>query len=120
MKILKPILLFPIVVMVITLHAKAQEIVCQTSFETLALTIKNNNEVELVKKESSQGRSISSINEAVTKKTTSGFEKTFYRDGNKYYISIENLTQFNMDYDFLVVSSPKGHKMTYSLDCESK
>lgn len=66
-------------------------------------------------------RSISSItSESVrTHKRNLGFTKTLYMSGNKHRINIQNTHEFSDVNDYLSITSPKGHEMTYPLSCHS-
>jgi hypothetical protein len=48
-----------------------------------------------------------------------GFTKTLYIDGNKHRINIQNTNEFSDVNDYLSITSPKGHEMTYPLTCHS-
>ena len=99
-----------------TAHA-AIKIDCQTAFGEKNFTIQDSSIA--FHQESDAGRSISSTLEAVTQKTYKGFRKTLYIDGNKHLISISDVKKFDDSQDYLAVTSPKGHKMTYPLTCST-
>ena len=88
---------------------------CQTNFGEKSFTIQKNSIA--FHTEQNDGRSISSVLDSVTKKTHLGFKKTIYRNGFKHFISIKNERNFDSNEDFLAITSPKGHKMTYPLNC---
>lgn len=88
---------------------------CETNFGEKAFVIERNT-VAFIKTKG-EGRSLSSVLESVTKATHKGFKKIIYKDGNKHLIHIQDKTNFNSDNDFLAVTSPKGHKMTFPLNC---
>lgn len=89
---------------------------CETNFGEKSFTLEDES-VAFHKVQEDVGRSISSIYEARTQKTHKGIRKSLYLDGNKHLIHIENLKDFNSSQDYLAVTSPKGHKMTYPLNC---
>jgi len=95
--------------------ASAQPITCKTNFGERSFTIERG--TIAFHAEDNAGRSISSVLESVTKKSHKGFKKTTYKNGFKHLIHIDNENQFDQNEDFLAVTSPKGHKMTYPLIC---
>lgn len=88
---------------------------CQTNFGEKSFTIQGS--TVAFKRDKEDGRSISSVLESATKVTHSGFDKIVYKDGNKHLIHINNVKRFNSNNDFLAVTSPKGHKMTFPINC---
>ena len=90
---------------------------CKTNFGEKAFTIEEGS-VAFHKKETQAQRSISSVYEARTQKTHKGLRKTLYLNGNKHLIHIENINDFSAQDDYLAVTSQKGHKMTYPLNCQ--
>ncbi len=90
---------------------------CETAFGEKAFTIEKSS-VAFYKK-SEGGRSISSTLGVMSSKTSKGFRKTMYIDGNKHTINIENQNAFSQSEDFLAITNPKGHKMTYPLTCKN-
>jgi hypothetical protein len=98
-------------------NASIKSINCQTAFGEKSFTIQES--TIAFHKESGEGRSISSVLGARTQKTYSGFRKTLYVNGNKHLIHIENQNSLNNTEDFMAITSPKGHKMTYPLTCSS-
>ena len=108
-----------LVVLIFTsLMSTAQAAVsCETNFGEKAFVIERNSVAFIQTKEI--GRKISSVLGAVTKKSHKGFKKIIYKDGYKHLIHIEDQSNFSSDNDFLAVTSPKGHKMTFPLNCSS-
>ncbi len=102
-------------------HAAAASIKCETAYGEKTFTIEDQNISFHKEDEAGISRSISSIsNESVrTHKKNSGFTKTLYIDGNKHRINIQNTTEFSDVNDYLSITSPKGHEMTYPLTCHS-
>ena len=97
----------------------APAINCQTAYGEKSFTIENNSVAfHENKKSNEQGRKISSTNNAIGNKTLNGFRKTLYVNGNKHLIHIENTKKLSDADDYMAVTSPKGHKMTYPLTCE--
>lgn len=87
---------------------------CQTNFGEKSFTIEGNS---VAFHQSAEGRSISSVLASKTRASINGFNKTVYKDGYKHLIHIEDVQKLNSDNDFLAVTSPKGHKMTYPIHC---
>lgn len=102
-------------------HAHASDIKCETAFGEKSFTISDSKIAFQKEDESGAQRSISSIaGESVrTQKKHLGFTKTLYIDGNKHRISIQNTHEFSDANDYLSITSPKGHEMTYPLTCHS-
>lgn len=98
-------------------HAAIKKIDCQTAFGEKTFTIQES--TIAFHKEQESGRSISSILEAQTQRTHKGFKKVLYVNGNKHLINIQNVEKFDNSEDYLAVTSPRGHKMTYPLSCSS-
>ena len=98
-----------------------EEIVCSTAFGEKTFSI-NKNKIAF-HKEDEQGvsRAISSLDgHAVRTQTkSSGFVKSLYLNGNQYRISIKDVSTFSDVNDYLSITSPKGHVMTYPLTCHS-
>tara|TARA_B100001971_G_scaffold91031_1_gene83960 strand:+ start:30640 stop:31038 length:399 start_codon:yes stop_codon:yes gene_type:complete len=103
-----------------TAHAsiKSQASVsCKTNFGEKAFTIEEGT-VAFHQTENKAQRSISSVFEARSQKTHKGLRRTLYLNGNKHLIHIENVNNLNDHDDYLAVTSQKGHKMTYPLNCK--
>ena len=115
MKALKITLILSTLVISATVFASVKPITCKTNFGERSFTIEKS--TIAFHGEDKVGRSISSILESVTKKSHKGFRKTTYKNGFKHLIHINNESNFNQNEDFLAVTSPKGHKMTYPLKC---
>lgn len=102
-------------------HASTGEIKCSTAFGEKKFII-DSDKVSFYKEEiSGPGRTISSTEGASvrTQNKHLGFSKTLYIDGLKYKINIHNQNQFSEVDDYLSITSPKGHEMTYPLNCQS-
>ncbi len=100
----------------ITSHAFSA-VECQTAFGEKSFTIDKTSVAFHSKSEN--GRSISSTIGAMSSKMIRGFRKTMYIDGNKHIVHIENQNKFDDTEDFLSITNPKGHKMTYPLSCKN-
>lgn len=99
-------------------HASIKDINCETAFGEKTFTIqKNSIAFHHEDHKSEQARSISSMLEASTQRTHKGFKKILYVNGNKHLINIKNIQSFDNTEDYLAITSPKGHKMTYPLSC---
>jgi hypothetical protein len=102
-------------------HSATGVISCSTAFGEKSFTISDNHIAFQKEDESGISRAISSVNgESVrTHKKHLGFTKTVYIDGNKHRISVKNVKSFSDANDYLSITSPKGHEMTYPLNCHS-
>lgn len=112
-----------IMLMVHAMNASAASgaIACQTAFGEKSFVIQDGR-ISFHKEDASGvSRSISSVAaEAVrTHNKHLGFTKTMYIDGNKHRINIRNTKEFSDVNDYLSITSPKGHEMTYPLTCHS-
>ncbi len=92
------------------------DIVCSTAYGEKNFTIQSDR-VVFHKDEVETGRSISSIEMVRTEKRHLGFDKIVQLKGLKHRIHVENTAAFNEAQDYLVITSPKGHEMTYPLSC---
>jgi hypothetical protein len=98
-----------------------ESIVCKTAFGEKSFIIEDQ-KISFVKEDQAGiQRSISSVSgESVrTHKKHLGFMKTIYLNGNKHRINIQNTHEFSDVNDYLSITSPKGHEMTYPLNCHS-
>jgi hypothetical protein len=102
-------------------HAATGSISCSTAFGEKTFTIEENRISFHKEDQDGVARSISSINgESVrTHKKHLGFTKTLYIDGNKHRINVQNVNEFSEVNDYLSITNPKGHEMTYPLHCHS-
>jgi len=102
-------------------HAAQKEpsLSCETNFGERSFSL-DHGTIAFHKKESKANRSISSVYEARSQKTLRGIRKSLYLNGLKHTVHIENYKNLNNSDDYLVVTSNKGHKMTYPLNCELK
>jgi hypothetical protein len=96
-------------------QASIKSISCETNFGEKSFTIEGTSIA--FHKEQQDGRSISSVLSTKTRKSHTGFRKTVYKDGYKHLINIVDKRNFNSDNDFLAITSPKGHKMTFPINC---
>lgn len=101
-------------------HA-ATGISCQTAFGEKSFTIFEDQISFSKEDETGVSRSISSVtSESVrTHKKNQGFTKTLYLNGQKHRINVQNTNEFSDVNDYLSITSPKGHEMTYPLTCLS-
>jgi len=97
-------------------NAAVKPIECKTNFGEKSFTIEDES-VAFHQVQEKIGRSVSSIYEARTQRTHKGIRKSLYLNGDKHLIHIENFKEFDASKDYLAVTSPKGHKMTYPLNC---
>lgn len=106
---------------IMSVEAKASAIECSTGFGEKTFTIEDNRISFHKEDESGVSRSISSVDgdSVRTQKKNMGFSKTLYIDGNKHRINIQNANEFSDVNDYLSITSPKGHEMTYPLTCHS-
>ncbi len=89
---------------------------CETNFGEKSFTIHEDN---IAFHQTHAGRSISSVMNSGTQVSAKGIKKIIYKDGSKHLISIKDINNFNSDNDFLAITSPKGHKMTFPINCYS-
>lgn len=112
-----------LILMVHSLSAGAATptIKCETAFGEKSFTIEDHRVSFVKEDESGVSRSISSVQgESVrTHVKFHGFTKTLYMNGNKHRINIKNVDSFSEVDDYLSITSPKGHEMTYPLTCHS-
>lgn len=96
-------------------------IVCSTAFGEKTFTIEDNHISFSKEDEGGNSRAVASVaaDSVRTQKKSSGFVKTLYIDGQKHRISIKNANSFSDVDDYLSITSPKGHEMTYPLSCHS-
>jgi hypothetical protein len=101
----------------LNMFGKAQaSIHCETAFGEKSFVIENER-VVFSKEHAEQGRSISSIDHVRTEKRHKGFDKVLFKDGLKHRIHVDNAQEFSEVNDYIVITSPKGHEMTYPLSC---
>ena len=102
-------------------HAATGGITCSTAFGEKTFTIEDDRISFHKEDEAGISRSISSLNgdSVRTHKKNNGFTKTLYIDGNKHRINVRNVNEFSEVNDYLSITSPKGHEMTYPLTCHS-
>lgn len=112
-----------LMLMIHSFHSQAATgaIHCETAFGQKSFTIEDSR-ISFHKEDASGvSRSISSVQgESVrTHRKNQGFSKTLYIDGNKHRINVRNVNDFSDTEDYLSITSPKGHEMTYPLTCRS-
>jgi hypothetical protein len=112
--------------LLLTVHAFSANaatggIECQTAFGEKRFVIADGRISFHKEDESGVNRSISSVGAESVRTHTKhlGFTKTLYIDGNKHRINIQNTNEFSDVNDYLSITSPKGHEMTYPLTCHS-
>ena len=112
-----------LVLMIHTFSSEAATgaIQCSTAFGEKTFTIEADRISFQKEDEAGISRSISSVNgdSVRTHKKHQGFSKTLYIDGNKHRINVQNINEFSDANDYLSITSPKGHEMTYPLTCHS-
>ena len=96
-------------------HA-ATAISCETAFGEKTFLIEEER-IVFSKENVETGRAISSIDQVRTERRHKGFDKVLYKDGLKHRIHIDDSATFNEVNDYMVITSPKGHEMTYPLSC---
>lgn len=102
-------------------HAGTEKIICKTAFGEKSFTIEQEKISFHKEDEAGISRSISSLDGSSvrTQKRHNGFTKTLYIDGNKHRINVQDKDNFSDVNDYLSITSPKGHEMTYPLTCHS-
>ena len=101
-------------------HASVKQVPsvsCKTNFGEKAFTIEQGT-VAFHTTENKAQRSISSVYEARTQRTQKGLRRSLYLNGNKHLIHINDVNNLSDQEDYLAVTSQKGHKMTYPLNCK--
>lgn len=94
---------------------------CKTAFGEKSFVIEDGR-ISFNKEDASGvSRAISSVTGDSVRTHTKhlGFTKTLYIDGNKHRINVQNTNEFSDVNDYLSITSPKGHEMTYPLSCHS-
>ena len=101
--------------------ATSGSIECKTAFGEKSFIIEDGRISFSKEDEAGVSRSISSVaGDSVRTHTKHlGFMKTLYIDGNKHRINVQNTHEFSDVNDYLSITSPKGHEMTYPLSCHS-
>ncbi|MGE3609362.1 MAG: hypothetical protein AB7I27_07230 [Bacteriovoracaceae bacterium] len=110
-----------VLIMVYSMGARAESIVCTTAFGEKTFTIDNNHISFSKEDEGGNHRAVASVDAQSVRTQTknAGFIKTLYIDGNKHRINIKDVKSFSDVNDYLSITSPKGHEMTYPLSCHS-
>jgi hypothetical protein len=112
-----------LVIMIHALDAQAatKNVFCSTAFNEKSFIIEGNKISFQKEDEEGVSRSISSVSaDAVrTQIKNQGFVKTLYINGHKHKINIHNQDEFSQINDYLSVTGPQGHEMTYPLTCQS-
>jgi hypothetical protein len=110
-----------IMIHMMSAQAATPGISCSTAFGEKSFTIEDDRISFQKEDEAGVSRAISSINgdSVRTHKKHLGFTKTLYIDGNKHRINVQNVNEFSDVNDYLSITSPKGHEMTYPLNCHS-
>lgn len=94
-------------------------VVCKTAYGEKEITIDNDHVAFNREDDSGVKREISSVNslKVRTHNKYKGFTKTLYIDGMKHKVHVEDVGNFSEVQDYLSITSPKGHEMTYPLTC---
>jgi hypothetical protein len=102
-------------------YAGTNVIECSTAFGEKKFVIEDNKISFHKTDHMGADRSISSLDSQSVRTQVKhlGFIKTLYIDGNKHRIGIQNVSAFSEANDYLSITSPKGHEMTYPLNCRS-
>lgn len=112
--------------LMLTVHAFSAQaatpsIVCSTAFGEKSFTIEDEHISFNKEDDAGVSRAISSVShESIrTQKKLHGFAKSLYINGDKYRINVQDVNSFSDVNDYLSITSPKGHEMTYPLTCHS-
>jgi hypothetical protein len=110
-----------IIIHTLNANAAVQKISCQTAYGEKVFTIEEEKVAFHREDELGNSRSISSVGASSvrTHRKNNGFSKSLYIDGNKILINVHDINHFSDVDDYLSVTSPKGHRMTYPLTCSS-
>lgn len=94
-------------------------VICKTAFGEKEITMDKDHVSFNLEDNSGIKREISSIQDVKvqTHNKYKGFTKTLYIDGMKHKVHVEDVNGFNEVQDYLTITSPKGHEMTYPLTC---
>ena len=94
-------------------------VVCKTAYGEKEIMIDNDHVAFNREDDSGVKREISSVNSVKvhTHKKHKGFTKTLYIDGMKHKVHVQDAGNFSEVQDYLSITSPKGHEMTYPLTC---
>lgn len=112
-----PILVLAMSLLIISsAQAGFNPIKCETNFGEKTFIIEESN-IAFFKKSNKGGREISSNLESRVRNMNRGIERIMYIGMNKYRIHIENLKDFKIEDDYLSISNPQGHEMTYPIKC---
>ena len=90
------------------------QIFCETNFGIKSFTIEKDS---IAFHNEDHGRKISSIHSAKSLRTSTGISKTLYVNGQKHFVYIGDINHFSDSEDYMAITSPDGHKMTYPLTC---
>ena len=110
----RTLLIFAACLLSLSAFGTVKPMSCQTNFGEKSFTIEGNS---IAFHNVQAGRGLSSVLPSKTKVSVEGFSKTVYKDGYKHLIHIENTNNLNAENDFLAITSPKGHKMTFPIHC---
>lgn len=94
---------------------KFQSISCQTMYGEKQFTIQGNT---VSFHHRSNGRYLSSVSNSIAQNTQKGLKKTLYINNRKHLINIKNINKMSDAEDFMTITSTKGHKITYPLNCK--
>jgi len=106
---------------VFSASASTNGIECKTAFGEKSFIIEDGRISFSKEDDAGVSRSISSVAAGSIRTHTKhlGFTKTLYIDGFKHRINVQNSKEFSDVNDYLSITSPKGHEMTYPLNCHS-
>ncbi len=116
MRAFKLLILSSLVLLQVTALAAIKPISCKTNFGERSFTIEGST---VAFHKDKDGRSISSVMNSKTLASYTGFKKTIYKDGSRHLINIKDTANFNSDNDFLAITTSKGHKMTFPINCQA-
>src|SRR5690606_36336095 len=95
-------------------HSAVPQIHCETNFGIKSFTLEKDS---IAFHNEDSGRKISSVHSAKSLKTSKGLSKTLYVNGQKHFVHIDDVNHFSDSEDYMAITSPDGHKMTYPLTC---
>jgi hypothetical protein len=94
-------------------------LLCETSYSEYQLLIdQKNKKISFIREGSSESRSIASTNKLRLSKKGASIQAHFQNGQEKAEVFIQKAEKPSEISDYLSFESPKGHKITYPLNCK--